>query len=127
MDQRPICQLCCKNPVKQKGYRRGKMRYGILCSGCYKRRLKIHGPHPSYKVYTDDERQALRARRHKKNPYRRYLHDTCDWCGFVPVFLGQLDIHHKDGNHNNNSPLNLATLCSNCHRLAHYQIRSGIR
>lgn len=30
-----------------------------------------------------------------------------------------LDVHHKDGNHNNNDLQNLATLCANCHLKIH--------
>ena len=103
-----------------------KIRYGFLF-GLLQAATQDTWPASFLPGYTEEERQFLHERRYKKKPYRRYLHDTCDWCGFVPVFLGQLDIHHKDGHHSNNSPLNLATLCSNCHRLAHYQIRSGIR
>lgn len=29
----------------------------------------------------------------------------------------QLDIDHVDGDHTNNNPINLQTLCANCHRL----------
>jgi 5-methylcytosine-specific restriction endonuclease McrA len=29
----------------------------------------------------------------------------------------QLDAHHVDGNHENNDPTNIQTLCANCHRL----------
>jgi 5-methylcytosine-specific restriction endonuclease McrA len=42
---------------------------------------------------------------------------VCERCGFIPEHLAQLDVHHKDHNHNNNEPTNLQTLCANCHRL----------
>jgi 5-methylcytosine-specific restriction endonuclease McrA len=29
----------------------------------------------------------------------------------------QLDVDHIDGDHDNNDPENLQTLCANCHRL----------
>lgn len=54
---------------------------------------------------------------------RRYKHklyvksDTCSRCGFVAEWLGQMDIDHIDGDHHNNDPANLQTLCANCHRL----------
>jgi hypothetical protein len=53
---------------------------------------------------------------HKK-PYRIHKSNTCDKCGFIPEWIGQLDVDHIDGNHQNNSPENLQTLCANCHRL----------
>jgi hypothetical protein len=43
--------------------------------------------------------------------------DTCNTCGFIPVDRIQLDVDHIDGNPSNNDPLNVQTLCANCHRL----------
>ncbi len=55
---------------------------------------------------------------------RRYKHKTvikqkvlCERCGFIPEWIGQLDVDHIDGNHNNNVFENLQILCANCHRL----------
>lgn len=55
-----------------------------------------------------------------KFPYRKYKKDTCEHCGFIPVHKVQLDVDHIDGNHKNNNPTNLQTLCANCHRLKTY-------
>ncbi|AUR99099.1 HNH nuclease [Vibrio phage 1.262.O._10N.286.51.A9] len=49
--------------------------------------------------------------------YRGFKEDKCIICGFIPKHICQLDVDHIDGNHNNNSPENLQTLCANCHRL----------
>ena len=49
---------------------------------------------------------------HKKN--------YCEECGFIPKWLGQLDVDHVDGNNKNNEKENLQTLCANCHRLKTY-------
>lgn len=45
----------------------------------------------------------------------------CECCGLTawmehPI---PLELHHKDGNHYNNSLDNLEILCSNCHSLRH--------
>ena len=40
---------------------------------------------------------------------------TCKRCGWK----GYCDIHHKDGNHNNNKKDNLEIICPNCHRTHH--------
>jgi 5-methylcytosine-specific restriction endonuclease McrA len=55
----------------------------------------------------------------RKRPYRKHVGDVCARCGFVAEDLCQLDVHHKDGDHDNNDPANLETLCANCHRLEH--------
>lgn len=57
------------------------------------------------------------AERQYKNPYKRSKKDYCERCGFRAEHPCQLDVDHIDGNHNNNDPLNLQTLCANCHRL----------
>ena len=41
----------------------------------------------------------------------------CERCGFEPEHTCQLDLDHIDGNHSNDSPDNIQTLCANCHRL----------
>lgn len=57
--------------------------------------------------------------------YLKFKGKKCNKCGFEghPV---QLDVNHKDGNHQNNDPTNFETLCANCHRLVTYQLRHGI-
>lgn len=58
--------------------------------------------------------------------HRRALGPHCEECGFVAVHRAQLDIHHLDGDHSNNKPRNLATLCANCHRLFHALGHAGL-
>ena len=53
----------------------------------------------------------------RRKPWHQFKKDQCECCGFVPVWKGQLDVDHIDGNKKNNSPDNLQTLCANCHRL----------
>jgi hypothetical protein len=57
------------------------------------------------------------------------LTDRCQRCGFAPEHPCQLDIDHRDGNHKNDDPTNLQTLCANCHRLktlVDRQLRSAL-
>ena len=61
--------------------------------------------------------RTKRLRRDGRQPYHKYRGAICENCGFVAVDKRQLDVHHKDGNHSNNDPMNLQTLCANCHRL----------
>ena len=48
------------------------------------------------------------------------LYSACESCGYTEV----LDLHHIDGDHNNNSPENHGVLCPNCHAKIH---RLGIQ
>src|SRR3990167_3076524 len=49
--------------------------------------------------------------------YRLNKKDYCEKCNFKAIHRVQLDVDHKDGNHKNNCPDNLQTICANCHRL----------
>ena len=55
-----------------------------------------------------------------EKPYLKHRKDYCEFCGFKPVNMCQLDVDHIDGNHKNNKKDNLQTLCANCHRLKTY-------
>jgi len=48
---------------------------------------------------------------------KKFKKSSCEVCGFVAAHTCQLDVDHIDGNHRNNEPNNLQTLCANCHRL----------
>jgi len=87
MKKRPLCILCKKDEVETNG-----KYYRKECSSC--RKLK-----------------------RKQFQYRQYKKDKCEYCNFVPIHSCQLDVDHIDGNHYNNDPSNLQTLCANCHRL----------
>jgi 5-methylcytosine-specific restriction endonuclease McrA len=52
-----------------------------------------------------------------KNPHRIFKKNECESCSFKALHECQLDIDHIDGNHSNNDPNNLQTLCANCHRI----------
>lgn len=75
------------------------------------------------KVKAKDKRLKNHARR--KYPYRIHKKDVCELCGFKPVHRCQLDVDHIDGNHKNDAPGNLQTLCANCHRLKTFLNRDG--
>jgi len=90
-------RLLLKNPIK---------RWGI-CAVCGPARLK--------------KKQYGWSCRNKYKLYRssqfKNKKDYCELCGFVAEHRSQLDVDHIDGNHLNNEPDNLQTLCANCHRL----------
>lgn len=89
--------------------------------------------HVTCKVKYLEQRRKYR----KRNPrgtrpggdgwkYRSHVKDTCENCGFVAKDLCQMDVDHIDGNHSNNDPSNLQTLCANCHRLKTKLERNGM-
>lgn len=45
--------------------------------------------------------------------------DPCDVCG---AFADRMEMHHVDGNRDNNEPSNLQWLCASCHKRAHYRM-----
>jgi len=75
---------------------------------CYKRWGK------KFKGHSDG---SVETRKYNRRPHTKYKKVVCEQCGFQPQHLCQLDVHHLDGNHSNNEPVNLQTLCANCHRL----------
>ncbi len=108
---RGTCVRCNLNAQKKVA---GKEKYRPLCSTCddFLRRS------PEGK-----QKDKLKTKAHveeKKRPYRKYVKSFCEECGFIPKHMCQLDVDHIDGNHQNNDPSNLQTLCANCHRLKTY-------
>ena len=75
---------------------------------------------PAHKLHN------AKHRRPNNYKYRFAVKSSCEFCGFIPVEMCQLDVDHIDGNHNNNDISNLQTLCANCHRLKTFlQTRSN--
>lgn len=96
---RGLCVKCGTNPQKPRGN-----GFRSLCVSCE----KILWPTPE--LYKPTNKLVTKH-------YRTYKEDTCSRCGFVPEHSCQLDVDHIDGDHSNNDPSNLQTLCANCHRL----------
>ena len=89
------CVTCGDNPQARRGRNRmGQDVFRAQCANCH---MKRHGTHA--------------------RGYSVHKGDTCERCGFVPEHSCQLDVDHVDGDHSNDAPENLQTLCANCHRL----------
>jgi Homing endonuclease associated repeat len=82
-----------------------------ICASCGPVRLVRHGGRWRCR------RSARESWRRSKRPHRSLVGNRCERCGFVPEHQCQLDVHHLDGDHDNNSSSNVQTLCANCHRL----------
>ena len=62
--------------------------------------------------------KCMEKMNNRKAPYRQHA-KPCELCGFEHA-----DVHHIDGDHNNNDLNNLISLCPNHHRLVHYGLLS---
>lgn len=109
-----ICKNC--GPINLAKHSDGKGGFVLKC----RERIKLQS------------KLRSRLRRRNKDPkyrgirkksYRKYLQKECVRCHFIPIHTCQLDVDHIDGNHKNNDPSNLQTLCANCHRLKTYAER----
>lgn len=78
-------------------------------------------------IYWRCGKSSPNKRMKKQKIHRSMKKDVCELCGFIPKHAQQLDIHHKDGNHYNDTPENMQTLCANCHRLEHVQTEEQTR
>lgn len=77
-------------------------------------------------AYKNEE--AYKAMRKRgKHPHRLHKGPVCERCDFVPEHPCQLDVDHIDGNHANNDPSNLQTLCANCHRLKTWEYQEYLQ
>jgi 5-methylcytosine-specific restriction endonuclease McrA len=54
-----------------------------------------------------------------KRPYLAHRAARCERCGHVPLLDRVLSVHHVNGDHHDNRPENLRTLCLNCHAEVH--------
>ena len=46
-------------------------------------------------------------------------HGRCARCGLCFMADDVMEVHHADGNHNNNCPANLVLLRAHCHDIVH--------
>lgn len=104
----PLCEQCGKNQKARRGWNRdGSPALRRVCNTC---RDTAKG-------------KPGRGRR----VYRTHKGLICEECGFVPVHPCQLDVDHLDGDHTNDDPSNLQTLCANCHRLKTFALGEFIK
>lgn len=88
---------------------KGKENYYSYCRTCEVIRVKEWG-------LKNPEKKRVAAH-NASRPYLKHRKEYCERCGFVAEHRCQLDVDHIDGNHKNDDPTNLRTLCANCHRL----------
>ena len=93
-------------------YFKPKTSHMNFCSkGCYRNYGKKYLGHSQGRQI-----DTPRERKPTKPHYRDFKLTYCEHCGFIAKHPCQLDVDHIDGNHKNDDPSNLQTLCANCHR-----------
>ena len=106
---RGTCVDCGVKPQRSKGFNSGGERiYSSSCGSC------DHSKNPSKKK---SKRSPQYWKKWKQYSYTAGKGLSCEKCGFIAEDPCQLDVDHIDGDHKNNHPDNLQTLCANCHRL----------
>lgn len=124
---RPACQNCQIRPCKRKKSAKGLIYYNKLCQSCVvirQRYITLAGTRLPLQERLRRKELGFSSKRYG---YRLKVQGVCEKCGFKPSHIAQMDVHHKDRNHNNNDPSNLMTLCANCHRLEHTKVaHSGV-
>ncbi len=81
----------CDNTVASKGTNfAGELRWRATCSPCHKAKFE--------------------------RPWLMFRKKSCESCGYTPLYQWALEVHHRDGDKDNNEGSNLTTLCANCHR-----------
>ncbi len=81
-----------------------------LCVQCGERPQRMGCRKNGVQTYHSRCAHCARKRDLNKKTY-------CERCGFQPEDPCQLDVDHINCDRSDNSPQNLQTLCSNCHRL----------
>lgn len=93
---RPKC-TACNQRLCAVNYRTGDIvHYRSRCDSCIKKGRRIKVPDPRW----------------RQSGYKKKA--VCDRCGFRARYSAQLMVYHVDGNLNNNSLVNLKTVCQNC-------------
>lgn len=107
-DKRPKCATegCNKN-CQNMGHKNknGLSAFRNVCNKCHSIKYEIGDW--KYKVHRKDECS-------NRDGHLGFM------CTSTIIYIGQLEVHHQDGNHENNDPSNLITYCSVCHTGLHY-------
>lgn len=72
--------------------------------------------------YNNRRKENLKRLKRSTKYYDELLNNSVCACGVNEKYL--LQIHHKDGNHNNNVPSNLEIVCANCHVRKHLKMNN---
>lgn len=117
--KRHFCSKKCSNSYNSKIVR---SNHNVICTNCgesFRKSPSTIGDNN----YCSRDCWKYHVRSSGASFYRSFKKEKCELCGFIPVDRCQLDVHHVDSDKDNNTEENLQTLCANCHRLVHKNLR----
>jgi formate-dependent nitrite reductase cytochrome c552 subunit len=88
-----------------------KHREGELCESCGLQEKQFKG----YSI-TGTRAYRRTCQSCHRTEHGQFRKDQCELCGYRPLFMRSLDVHHRDGDKKNGDESNLMTLCATCHR-----------
>lgn len=88
-----------------------------VCSQCGPVAITLKGRKRGQRIFVCGKHRRDLSKGTKSKHRRGLDLSKCSECGFVAVSRKQIDVHHINGNHYDNTPSNLQVLCANCHRL----------
>ena len=120
-EERPKSYMCAELKCKQTTLNSYLEKMGIEYAGQQNKKGQFKGSN-KYKPASDyfDNSKPIQSFKLKEKLFRDGLKDEkCEICG-VSIWQGvklPLELHHKNGNHLDNSFENLQILCPNCHSI----------
>ena len=121
-ENKPLLEISRNLGVKNDTLKKYLKRLGLEYKGNQGRKgLEYKGKKTNLEEYFSGEKTISASSLRYRLIRDGYKDEVCECCG-LSEWMGKkipLELHHKDGNHYNNSLDNLQILCSNCHMQAH--------
>ena len=120
-EEQPKCYICQQLKCKQETLNSYLKKMGIEYAGQQAKKGQYKGGN-DYKPasYYFDNQHPIKSHNLKLKLFREGLkEEKCEICG-ASIWQGKqlpLELHHKNGNHMDNSYDNLQILCPNCHSI----------
>lgn len=120
-EEQPKCYICQQLHCKPETLNSYLKKMNIEYAGQQAKKGQQKGP-CGYRPasYYFDNKHAINSHKLKEKLFKDGLKERkCEICG-ASIWQGvqlPLELHHKNGNHNDNSFENLQVLCPNCHSI----------